>query len=142
MSFGRDDFVLTASPAWQLPLAHAKLISGGREVAEAEVQVAEGAHQLRFPAPQDWGTPFMPEGAPDVSLVLTYPDETTIRLSFGQGTYASSADRSAPLVSVTQSMRVATIDVDATRLSVHTAAYGPVLESAPLAEGQSDQTGS
>lgn len=142
VTFGADDFVLTATPAWQLQLAQATLVSNGREVAQADVQFGATAHQLRFPAPQDWGTPFAADGSQDVALVLTYPDQTTIRLSFGRGTYASATERATPLVSNTQLMRVATIDVDETRLSVHTAAYGPRFESVPLAEGESEQTGS
>ncbi len=142
MNFGRDDFVLTASPAWQLNLAKATLVSGGREVAQAEVNFGQAAHQIRFPAPQDWGTPFKKDSSPDVALLLTYPDQTTMRISFGQSTYASTSDRPMPLASGNQAMRVATIDVDDTRLSVHTAAYGPRFESRPLAEGDSDQTGS
>ena len=51
--FGRDDFVLTASPAWQLNLAKVTLVSGNREVAQADVDFGQTAHRIRFPAPED-----------------------------------------------------------------------------------------
>ncbi|MGD9856438.1 MAG: hypothetical protein AB7U20_15945 [Planctomycetaceae bacterium] len=132
VTFGKDDFVLTAAPAWQLHLAKATLVSGGQEVAQADVQYGQTAHLVRFPAPEDWGTPFKANNSPDVTLVLTYPDETSIRVSFGQSTYASSTDRPAPLITSAPIMRLATIDVDDKRLSVHTAAYGPRLEAVPI----------
>jgi hypothetical protein len=141
MTFGRDDFVLTASPAWQLHLAKATLLSGGVEVAQADVLFAKHAHQLRFPAPQDWGTPLAAAGSRDVALHLTYPDQSTIRISFGQPADTPASERTNSLVSTTHSMRVSAIDVDNARLSVHSAAYNPALDAVPLGEEDTQPTG-
>jgi hypothetical protein len=141
MTFGRDDFVLTASPAWQLHLAKATLVSGGIEVAQADVLFAKHSHQLRFPAPQDWGTPLAAAGSRDVALHLTYPDQSAIRISFGQPADTPSSERTNSLVSTTLPMRVSTIDVDNARLAVHSAAYNPALDAVPLGEEDAEPTG-
>ncbi len=123
MTFGADDFMLTASPAWQLHLAKAKLVSNGKTIAQADEQYGRQAHQIRFPAPRDWGTPLAPDGSNDLALEITYPDETTIRVNFNGS--ASATDRNTALVGSTQTMQVSGIEVDDSRLTMHTTAYGP-----------------
>ncbi len=131
MSFGADDFMLTASPAWQLHLAQTKLLSHGQEIARADSQFDRQSHQLRFPAPRDWGTPLSHDGTQDLELEITYPDETTIRVSFDGKT--SISDRTPSLAGGTQSLRLSGIEVDDSRLTVHTAAYGPGSETSDVA---------
>ncbi|MEZ6050568.1 MAG: hypothetical protein R3B91_19745 [Planctomycetaceae bacterium] len=136
MTFGADDFLLTATPAWQLNLAEAKLISNGKTIAQADVQYGHQAHQLRFPAPQDWGTPLAPDGSTEVALEITYPDDTKIRLNF-DGT-ASTTSRSTAIVAGTYSMQVSGIEVDDSRLTMHTAAYRPSEETTEVATDEPD----
>ncbi len=136
VSFGADDFMLTASPAWQLHLAETKLFSNGQEIARADVQYGQQSHQVRFPAPRDWGTPLSAEAAQDLELEISYPDETTIRVSFNGTTTMS--DRTPSLTSGGQAMRVSGIEVDDSRLSVHTAAYRPHSETSDVATEEAE----
>jgi hypothetical protein len=131
-NFGPDDFVLAASPAWQLHLAKATLVADGQEIAQPDVHFTQRAHLLRFPAPRDWGNPLRSGKAQEVALRLTYPDETTIRVSFGASTYAATSEPLTPLVGTSQSMRLASIEVDDTHLAIHSAAYGPRFEAVPV----------
>lgn len=120
VNFGADDFVLTASPAWQLDRVQARLIYNGKEVPVTEPTLTERSHQLRFAAPRDWGNPFLRAGAkPEVAVLLTYPDATTIRISFDGSKFAESTELPMPRATTPTPLRLATIDVDDTRLAIH-----------------------
>lgn len=137
MTFGADDFMLTASPAWQLNLAEAKLVSNGQTIAQADVKYGPQAHQIRFPAPRDWGTPLAPDGTNDLELEITYPDETMIRVKF-DGTVAANDHRATAFATGTQSMQVSGIEVEDTRLTMHTAAYRPSDDEASVATEEAE----
>lgn len=120
LSFGSDDFLITAAPSWQLDRAQARLIINGQEVAATEPAVTASSHQLRFTAPRDWGNPFRRSGAkPELAVLLTYPDATTIRISFDGTTFAESTELPMPRATTPTPLRMATIDVDDTRLAIH-----------------------
>ncbi len=138
--FGRDDVLVQASPAWQLHLASASLECGGQLVASAEPHLSSQQHQLRFALEDDWGNPWSSRRLPEIALVLTYPDQTTIRMTFGESTYANSGLRPTAMMGNSPALRLATIDVGETRLAIHSAAYGPQLEALPRSENP-DKTG-
>jgi hypothetical protein len=119
-NFGTDDFLLTASPAWQLDRADVRLIYNGQEVRATDPNLTETSHQLRFAAPRSWGNPFRRAGAkPQVSVLLSYPDDTTIRISFDGSTLSESTELPVPRATTPAPLRLATIDVDDTRLAIH-----------------------
>ncbi len=139
--FGRDDILVSASPAWQLHLATARLECGAESITSAEPVVSGQIQQLRFVTDGDLGNPLTGWKAPELAMVLTYPDETTIRMTFGNTTYASSSLRPATLAGSFPSLHLATIDVGETRLAIHSAAYGPHLEAMPVSAPITGESG-
>ena len=137
MTFGADDFMLTVAPSWQLDIAEMKLISNGESISQAEVKYGPQVHQIRFPAPRDWGTPLAPDGTQDLALELTYPDDTTIRVKFN-GAVTGNEHRATAFATGTQAMQVSGIEVEDTRMTMHTAAYGPSDEETSIATDEAE----
>ena len=79
---GPDEFVLKASPAWQLPLANVKLIHEGQELTPSNfTTLPDGKYQMRFVSKTDWGNPFHPPSKLKLSLRLVYPDQTNLQMT-------------------------------------------------------------
>ncbi len=79
--FGKDEFTLRVSHAWQLHLASFEVKQGGRVLDDPQVVMQRGFYDLRYANHVDWGSPIgssTPE--PEIEIALTYPDETVIRL--------------------------------------------------------------
>jgi hypothetical protein len=139
VQFGADDFVLSATPAWQLDLAEAHLIYNGQEIPVAEPHLSEKSHQLRFVAPQDWGNPLTTAGeSADVAVLLSYPDETSIRISFGRPVYAEKSELPMPRTVAQPVLKLATIDVDERRLALKPVSGGADWEVIHASESTTD----
>jgi hypothetical protein len=135
VNFGTDDFLLTASPAWQLDRAEARLIYNGQEVRATDPNLTETSHQLRFATPRNWGNPFRRAGTrPQVSVLLTYPDATTIRISFDGTVQSEATELPMPRVTTPTPLRLATIDVDDSRLAIQVDASEQSWEVVPASE--------
>jgi hypothetical protein len=143
VSFGSDDLLVTATPAWQLDRAEVRLIVNGQEISAAEPATVAASHQLRFAAPRDWGNPFRRIGGkPEVAIRLTYPDATTIRISFEGATVADAIELPMPRTTTPTPLRMATIDVDDTRLSIPGEATARNWEVVPASETKELPSGS
>lgn len=142
VNFGADDFVLTASPAWQLHLAEAHLIVDGREIPVTEPFLSQTSHQLRFASPTDWGNPIQnANSTPEIAVRLTYPDATTIRISFGSASGGDSVEVPMPRVANRPPLRLATIDVDDTRLAIRAVEQTSLWEVVPASSSSEVETG-
>jgi hypothetical protein len=83
---GPDDFVVQASPAWQLASAQAILTMGDRAWQKATVSAGRGAHELRFQSIADLGSPFAPGPIPAaVVLTVRYPGMRDLHLHLRTG---------------------------------------------------------
>jgi hypothetical protein len=140
-NFATDDFVITATPSWQLDRAEARLIYNGRTIPVTEPFLTESAHQLRFATPRDWSNPLAIGEEPQLAVELTYPDKTCIRISFDGKVSKLPVDLPSARMSVQPPLRLSTIDVDDERLTITADAENETWEIVPVTTATEENTG-
>jgi tetratricopeptide (TPR) repeat protein len=117
-TFGRDQLVVRVNHAWQLHLARLEVSHDGRRLSEPQVVTGRGFHDLRYSAGVDWGRNFpMPPATPEVTLKLTYPDETVVTLVLKEPG-GQSAERTAIAVTGMAPLRISDIQVSGETVSL------------------------
>lgn len=80
--FGRDDLVVTATPAWRLRQSQVGLIVDGHEFSRPKIEGNDGTDEARFVQVVDTGSPFGRERSlGEVSVTLRYSKDVELRVS-------------------------------------------------------------
>lgn len=110
---GRDELTLRVGFAWQLHLASFEVRQAGRLLDDPQVATGNGFYDLKYVARTE-RTPLQMAAAnaaeQDVELVLTYPDQTVVRLQLKGAQPASNGRPHNPL-SAPVAMHIASIRV-------------------------------
>jgi len=112
---GTDQVTVRVGYAWQLYLARVEAWQDGKRLSDPQVSNGKGFHDLRFTLQSD--RPFSLPGSgskKDLQLVLTYPDETVVRLTLGNPGEMSGGRPSIALgaaIATPTSMRISSIRV-------------------------------
>lgn len=129
LGLGRDDFVLTASPAWQLGTAQVTMQWGGQAFHTPRLVAGrDNWVQARFDGIFDWGGPLatLPENL-ETSITVKYPDAGTVRLVLrhntdGTRTASVGAIQAASASSTPRQsgvFRIASIELDGAQVALN-----------------------
>lgn len=123
--FGKDELVLRVTPAWQLHLASMQVFHDEQSLGKPQITAMNGYHQLRFAGRGNWGAPFEAPKNLAFTVELTYPDQTTVKLTLRPEPTALVASSSRPLfarttggVSTTTMMRIADVQIGEQRIAL------------------------
>lgn len=117
-TFGREQLVVRVNHAWQLHLARLEVNHDGRRLTDPQVVTGRGFHDLRYTASVDWKRSFpMPSSTPEVTLTLTYPDETAVTLVLKEPG-ETSGERTAITVTGMTPLRISDIQVGGETVSL------------------------
>lgn len=115
---GQDQVTVRVGYAWQLHLARLEAWQDGKRLSDPQVAQGKGYHDLRFAVNSDRTFSLAPSSASrkELQLVLTYPDQTVVRLTLGdlgatEGRSASPAIALGGNLSSATSMRISNIRV-------------------------------
>ncbi|MEX0701869.1 MAG: hypothetical protein WD069_07215 [Planctomycetales bacterium] len=125
LRFGPDDFVVQASPAWQIGSATVSMTIGERTFTRPQVQVADGQLETRFANVLDWGSPLANStDRPDVMLTFDYPLSKPVRLHLRPAprigliaTVPGPGDRNRATPRP-HAYQIVAVDIDQTRLAI------------------------
>ena len=80
--FGKDDFVLSASPAWQLQTATIALHIGDKTFTSPRVAAGRDAMLISFDGIAEFGGPLAPNhDEREIAVTIKYPDSAAVRLT-------------------------------------------------------------
>jgi len=86
LNFGRDDFVLTASPAWQLQNANVALHLGEKTFTNPRIVPGRDSMLVSFDGIAEFGGPIASSlDERDVSVTVKYPNSAPVRLTLRSG---------------------------------------------------------
>lgn len=86
MNFGRDDFLLTASPAWQLQNANVALHLGDKTFTNPRFTPGRDSMLVSFDGVAEFGGPISnAHDDRDVAITIKYPHSAPVRLSLRSG---------------------------------------------------------
>lgn len=95
--FGKDDFVLSASPTWQLQTATIALHIGDKTFTSPRVAAGRDAMLISFDGIAEFGGPLAPnQDDREIAVTIKYPDSAPVKLTLKArgGESRSSADGS------------------------------------------------
>jgi len=128
---GSDQVTVRVGYAWQLHLARLEAWQDGKRLADPQVTQGKGFHDLRFATGSDRTFSLSPSSSrKDLQLVLTYPDETVVRLTLGDldgGRNVSSSVALGANMGTSTSLRISNIRVgeDTFALRAREASHSP-----------------
>ncbi|WP_437223755.1 tetratricopeptide repeat protein [Planctomicrobium sp. SH661] len=112
---GADQMLVRVGNAWQLHLARVEAWQDGKRLPDPQVANGKGYHDLKFATSSERSFSLSQNSRKkDLQLVLTYPDETIVRLSLGDQLDAKAGLPSVALGSsagTPASMRISSIRV-------------------------------
>ncbi|MEK6258808.1 MAG: hypothetical protein AABP62_09315 [Planctomycetota bacterium] len=80
--FGKDDFVLTASPTWQLHTATIALHIGDKTFTTPRVAAGRDAMLISFDGIAEFGGPLAPsQDDREIAVTIKYPDSAPVKLT-------------------------------------------------------------
>ncbi len=82
LAFGKDDFVLSASPAWQLHTATIALHIGDKTFTSPRMAAGRDAMLISFDGIAEFGGPLAPsQDDREIAVTIKYPDSAPVRLT-------------------------------------------------------------
>jgi len=112
---GADQMTVRVGYAWQLHLARVEAWQDGKKLPDPQVTSGKGFHDLKFALNSDRHFPLGPHNSKkDLQLVLSYPDETVVRLSLAERRDAVAVRPSIALggaIGASASLRISNIRV-------------------------------
>ena len=134
LNFGRDDFVLSASPAWQLQNANVALHLGDKTYTNPRFTHGQDSMLVSFDGITKFGGRV---GAPpedrEVAITIKYPHSAPVRLTLKPG----AADGQGPLALAGRShpvYRAMALEQEGIHLSLRQGSTGAIGQSGPTAE--------
>lgn len=95
LKFGKDDFILRATPAWQLESAQVTLELAGRRFSQPRLVATETHLELHFARVAELGAPLSGRTlAEEPAVEVAYAEGPTLRLRLQRGAAAASSARS------------------------------------------------
>lgn len=94
LNFGRDDFVITASPNWQLQNANVALHVGDKTFTNPRLVPGRDSTLVSFDGIIEFGSSVDER---DISVTIKYPEATPVRLTLKSGLAAAPAEGLAGL---------------------------------------------
>lgn len=86
---GSEQVLVRVGNVWQLHLARLEAFEDGNRLANPQIEGGKGYYDLKFASSNQRGFSFSPAPQPkELTLVLSYPDETTVRLTLNRDTTA------------------------------------------------------
>ena len=129
--FGKDDFVLSASPSWQLQTATIALHIGDKTFTAPRVAAGRDAMLISFDGIAEFGGPLAP--VPDdreIAVTIRYPDSAPVRLTLkSRGSDSRTASESLGGVSLAGRQhpvfRISALEQNDIKLSLRNSGNGP-----------------
>jgi hypothetical protein len=115
LTFGPDELIVRAAPAWQLHLAQLRAYYNEQELPRPQLSQQGNWLELRYSG-QDWGNPIIGSSAAPVRLEFRYPDEKVIRVVLEDGRQPSVR---GPLPMTQLTLKITDIQVDEQKLALY-----------------------
>jgi hypothetical protein len=134
--FGKDDFVLSAGPSWQLQNATIALHIGDKTFTSPRIATGRDATLISFDGIAEWGGPLSPISEDrEFAVTIRYPDSAPVRLTLkSRGVDSRSTADPAPGVSLAGRQhpvyRITALEQNDMKLSLR----GPIGSGGPSAD--------
>lgn len=139
LNFGRDDFLLSASPAWQLQNANVALHLGDKTFTNPRVTPGRDSMLVSFDGIAEFGGPVTTTlDDRDIAITIKYPHAAPVKLTLKSGgTVAGDTLSSLPLAGRSYPVyRATALEQNELRLSLRTGPSAEITEiTVPVSQG-------